>query len=200
LVGWLWRSDGLREMARGGNIAAAGLGPPSVGVLPLEEQDVGMRPKTTDELVRLLEDARSLRDLSTYFYGDGPDGRPLYTGARFDVLDGGGSRPAVRDKITPSDLLAVACLEVIVPTPVCLDLVEGPLGEPVTGFLSEIPAAVQMGDMNADQHVKDKSPADKAWQLLHQEVGVGWGDGREVAGEETTCPDTRLGQRREMCL
>lgn len=133
-----------------------------------------MKPKTTDELVRALEEACSLRDLSRYFHGEGPDGRPLYTGARFDVLDGGGARSEVRDKITPSDLLAVACLEVVVPTPVCLDLVEGPLGEQVTALLSEIPADMQMGDTNADKHIKDKSPADKAWQLLDQEVGVGW--------------------------
>lgn len=60
------------------------------------------------------------------------------------------------------------------PTPVGLDLVEGSLGEQITGLLLQIPADVQMGDESADQHLKDKSAADNVWKLLDQGVGVGW--------------------------
>jgi Family of unknown function (DUF6308) len=132
------------------------------------------RSKSIEELLRILRDPRSVPDLRTYFNLDRPDDLPQYTGARFDTLDDGGARDGVRDTITPYDLLAVACLEVIVPTPVGLDLVGGQLGQEIGALLREIPANVALGEVDADQHVKHGSPADQAWSLLEAETDVGW--------------------------
>jgi Family of unknown function (DUF6308) len=132
------------------------------------------RPKTTEELLTILRDPRSVPDLTIYFNCDRPDCPPQYTGARFDTLDGGGARDGVRDTITPYDLLAVACLDVIVPTPVGLNLVDGQLGQEIAVLLREIPADIALGEEDADRHVKHGSPADRAWRLLDAEDDVGW--------------------------
>jgi len=133
-----------------------------------------MRPKTVEELLGILRDRRSLSELRDYYNLDRPDDRPQYTGARFDTLDGGGARDGVRDTVTPYDLLAVACLEVVVPTPVGLSLVEGPLGQEIGSLLREIPADLALGDADANTHVKHGSPADRAWWLLDAQDDVGW--------------------------
>ena len=133
-----------------------------------------MRSKRVEELLTVLGDHRSVPDLRAYFDLDSPGDRPRYTGARFDTLDGGGARDGVKDVITPYDLLAVACLGVTVPTPVALDLVEGPLGREVGARLREISANVALGEADADKHVKNGSSADQAWRLLNDETDVGW--------------------------
>lgn len=132
------------------------------------------RAKSADELLRILKDDRSIPELRNYFNIDTPHDRPKYTGARFDTLDGGGARGGVRDIITPYDLLAVACLDVTVPTPVGLELVEGPLGREVGMRLADIPATVVLGEAGADKHVEPRSPADEAWWLLEAADNVGW--------------------------
>jgi hypothetical protein len=133
-----------------------------------------MRPKSVEELLAILGDHRSVSDLRAHFNLDSPDDRPRYTGARFDTLDGGGARDGVKDVITPYDLLAVTCLDVTVPTPVALDLVEGPLGREVGARLREIPANVALGEADDDKHLKHGSSADQAWRLLDAEIDVGW--------------------------
>jgi len=134
-----------------------------------------MRPKSIEEMLRILKDQRSVPDLETYFNLDSSEGRPHSTGARFDTLDGGGARDGVKDVITPYDLLAVACLKVTVPTPVALDLVEGgPLGRKVRKLLQKIPASVALGEADADKHVKNGSSAHQVWRLLDDETDVGW--------------------------
>lgn len=127
-------------------------------------------------MLRILRDGRSVPELRTYFNIDTPDSPPNYTGARFDTLGDGGSREDVRDVITPYDLLAVACLDVIVPTPVALKLVEGPLGREIGNFLHDIPTNVALGDPGAGEFVAHRSPADQAWRRLKapDNVGVGW--------------------------
>jgi Family of unknown function (DUF6308) len=66
--------------------------------------------------------------------GLGRDELPAFEGGRFEILDGGGDRPEVRDRFTASDLLAVELLSVHVPARVILDLLEGALGEKAAGF------------------------------------------------------------------
>jgi hypothetical protein len=134
----------------------------------------GMSPKTTAELLAILRPDRSVWDLRAYFNVDTPDERPRYTGARFDTLDGGGDRHDVSNVITPSDLLAVACLDVAVPTSVALELIEGPLGWDIETYLRDIPTNVALGEANADELVAPKSAADRAWWLLEGADNVGW--------------------------
>lgn len=132
------------------------------------------RPKTIEELLRILRDDRSVPELRTYFNIDTPDAAPRYTGARFDTLGCGGGRDEVRDVITPYDLLAVACLDVTVPTPVALELVEGPLGREIGACLRGIPTGVALGEAGARECVEPGSFAVEAWELLKASDNVGW--------------------------
>jgi hypothetical protein len=125
-------------------------------------------------LLNVLRDDRSVSDLRTYFNIDNPHDPPLYTGARFEALDGGGARDEVRDKITPWDLLALQCLSVTMPTPVALDLVEGPFGEGINELLRRIPGNVLLGEPGAKEYVVDGSSAGKAWKLLKTRDDVGF--------------------------
>jgi hypothetical protein len=130
--------------------------------------------KTVEELLRILGDDRSVPHLRSYFNIDTPDTPPQYTGARFDILDGGGGRDAVRDVITPHDLLAVACLDVMVPTPVALELVEGQLGREIGKHLRDIPTDTALGEAGARDRVALGSPARDVWELLEASDNVGW--------------------------
>jgi hypothetical protein len=131
-------------------------------------------PKTAEELLSILRDDRSVPELRSYFNTDTPDAPPKYTGARFDTLDDGGGRDGVRNVITPHDLLAVACLDVTVPTPVALELVEGQLGREIGKCLRDIPTDVVLGGAGAREHIAPRSPADEAWELLKASDNVGW--------------------------
>lgn len=147
-------------------------------------------------LLNVLRDDRSVSDLRTYFNIDHPHDPPLYTGARFEVLDGGGARDEVRDKITPWDLLALQCLSVTMPAPVALDLVEGPFGERINELLRRIPANVLLGESGAKEHVVDESPG---WQGMEASqnprrrwlCNCGQTDGSEAAPSHSG-----MGQRR----
>ncbi|WP_306204478.1 DUF6308 family protein [Actinoplanes sp. RD1] len=105
-------------------------------------------------------------DLKTYF--------ATYTGRHFEQLGGGGDRRETRDTITATDLVAVTMLSVSVPAAVAADLLEGQLGRDLSRHLTEIPADVSLGTPEAAGHVRPGSPADKAWQLLKTQDGVGW--------------------------
>ncbi|GAA4243241.1 DUF6308 family protein [Dactylosporangium darangshiense] len=114
-------------------------------------------------------------DLQRYFAVGLPSCEvPPFTGGRFDRLSGGGDHAKVRDVITADDLIAVEMLNVQVPPPVSLALLEGSLGRAISAALSTIPTDVCLGDDGAGQHVADDSPADKAWHLLKECDGVGW--------------------------
>jgi hypothetical protein len=132
-----------------------------------------MNPMDVEALLKALGDDRSVEDLCTYF-NVRAGGPPLYTGAKFELLNDGGSRDEVRDKITPWDLLAVQCLGLTVPTSVALELIEGQLGEELGTLLREVPTNVALGEADADKHVRDGSPANQAWRILEAQDDVGW--------------------------
>ncbi|MGN9806455.1 DUF6308 family protein [Micromonospora sp. L32] len=125
-------------------------------------------------LLRVLADPRSVADLRRYFGVDLPNGLPAFTGGRFEQLGGGGDHPAVRDRITSDDLIAVELLSVHVPARVALDLLEGALGREVATELRRIPTDVSLADTEAPQYITDGGPADRAWRLLKNNGGVGW--------------------------
>jgi hypothetical protein len=81
-------------------------------------------------LTDLIRSDAAVEHLQTYYgCGPKPGDVPLFTGARFEFLNGGGDRESVADKFTSSDLLAVEMLSVQVPGRAALDLLEGRLGQ-----------------------------------------------------------------------
>jgi len=110
-------------------------------------------------------------NLRTYFGEDAP---LPYTGRRFEALDGGGDRPANRDVITGSDLIAVQMLSVKFPGEVAIDLLDGDLGRQMTRLLAEIPTDVDLGTDGAEALVADGNHADQAWHLVEKRRDVGY--------------------------
>lgn len=109
--------------------------------------------------------------LSTYFHSYGADGEPAYTGAKFEAFAGGGDRPAVSDRFTAEDIVAVSMLSVNVPAPAALRIlgVQAPV---LTALLADVPAQLDLCDTTAAAHIAAKSPADQLWHALRA-AGVG---------------------------
>jgi hypothetical protein len=120
-----------------------------------------------------IADPRAVVNLRRYFGIGLPPGGVPFTGSRFEHLAGGGDRPEVADRITAEDLVAVQTLSVTVPAPVALDILEGRLGEHLSGLLQAIPREIDMADASADV-LADGSPAGQAWHLLRGQPDVGW--------------------------
>lgn len=131
-------------------------------------------PKPLVELMgAFIADPQAVVDLRRYFGIDlPPDGVP-FTGSRFEHLAGGGDRPEVADRVTAEDLVAVQTLSVTVPAPVALDLLEGHLGAHLSDLLRVVPADLDMAQADT-VHLKQGSPAYRAWELLFGQRGVGW--------------------------
>lgn len=55
------------------------------------------RPKKAEDLLQVLGSDLAVPDLREYFHLDRPRDPPLYSGARYDVLDNGGARQEVKD-------------------------------------------------------------------------------------------------------
>jgi hypothetical protein len=113
------------------------------------------------QLVELLLDPRSVRDLRTYFGIRTPPGSPFFAGRRFESLGLGGFREDDCDRFTPADLLAVQCLSVSVPIEVAIDLLEGDLGRQISDRFSRIPRDVDLGTEGARSLVEDGREADQ---------------------------------------
>ncbi|MEV4656822.1 DUF6308 family protein [Micromonospora sp. NPDC049301] len=128
-----------------------------------------------------------MADLRRYFGVGLPNGLPAFTGGRFEQLGGGGDHPAVRDTITPEDLIAVELLSVHVPARVALDLLEGALGREIATELRRIPTDVSLADDEALQYITDGGPADQAWHLLKNNGGVGWVTAGKLLARKRPC-------------
>jgi hypothetical protein len=125
-------------------------------------------------LLALLNRPNAVDLLREYFGVGNPGQRPAFAGGRFDLLDGGGDRSAVRNVITASDIVAVSFLSVPIPAEVSIDLLEGQLGQEIRGYLERIPVDIDLGDPRATRHVQLHQPADRAWQLLDSGRGMGF--------------------------
>jgi Family of unknown function (DUF6308) len=129
---------------------------------------------SVEQVLEVLADQRSVRDLRRYFSPDSAPGSRAFSGRRFESLGTGGKQGDDDNWFTPADLLAVQCLSVTVPIEVALDLLEGDLGRQVSGLLSKIPADVTLGTEDARSLVEDGHEADQAWHLLEAQDDVGW--------------------------
>jgi len=84
------------------------------------------------------EDA--LEHLKTYFDGT------RYSGSYFERLGGGGDQPAVADRITSDDLLALAMLSVPVQGAAARELLEGHTARKVSALLARVPTTLHITD------------------------------------------------------
>ncbi len=133
----------------------------------------GLPQPFSERLVASIAGPRAVADLRRYFGIGLSPGELPFTGSRFEHLAGGGDRPAVADRITAEDLVAVQTLSVTVPPSVALDLLEGPLGDRLSDLLHAIPKDLDMAESEASD-LAPGSPAAWAWHVLVGRTGVGW--------------------------
>jgi hypothetical protein len=109
--------------------------------------------------------------LKTYFHERREDGDPLYTGAVFDRLAGGGAAPKVADRFTADDLTAVTMLSVSIDPRAALRMLETEAKD-LSALLAEIPVDLDL--INADDHhIGPDSPADELWRRVDRYHRVG---------------------------
>lgn len=122
---------------------------------------------------------RAMKDIShevavghlNKYFAVRPNGRPLYTGSRFETFAGGGD-VVESNRITPSDLIAVSMLSVHVPGQAALGIIEKLDGE-IEQLLKPLTADLRLENLTAEQFSKlldDGSPADGIWKLLRQKA------------------------------
>ncbi|WP_431728470.1 DUF6308 family protein [Verrucosispora sp. TAA-831] len=121
------------------------------------------------DVLDLIRAKAAIDNLRTYFDETLP--RP-YSGRRFEALAGGVDRPTTRNKITADDLVAVRMLSVTVPAEAAIGLLEGELGEQISGLLAQIPTDIELGTDRAKDLVADGQAADQAWHLLDDQTGI----------------------------
>lgn len=127
------------------------------------------------DLLALVADPTSADHLREYFgVGRPADSAPLFTGGRFESLNGGGDRADAANAIGADDLVAVQLLSVRVPGKVALELLEGLLGKEVAAELAEIPTHVALGTPAALSQIEDGGHADRAWHMLDHVDDVGY--------------------------
>lgn len=131
-------------------------------------------PLSVEQVLEVLADRRSVPDLCRYFNPGPSRGSAAFSGRRFESLGTICPQDDDRNRFTPTDLLAVQCLSVTVPIEVALDLLEGNLGQEITGLLSKIPADVVLGTGDARSLVEGGHEAGQAWHLLTAQDDIGW--------------------------
>lgn len=134
-----------------------------------------------DALAR-IDDGRAVEHIRTYF-SIRINGRPQYTGSRFETFAGGGDRNEP-NRITPADLIAVSMLAVHVPAQAALGILEE-LGDEIEAHLSLLPVEACLEELRRtdfDAYLENGSPADQIWHLLRQR-GDAWGIGQTTASK-----------------
>jgi len=114
------------------------------------------------QLVTILNSSDTPNHLSTYF-------SDLY-GRHFEAIGSAHSSP---HRVTADDLVAVQMLSVTIPPLVSADLLLGSLGTELGVLLQRIPFDVDLRSPAALELIEANSPADKAWQLVRAQDGMG---------------------------
>lgn len=126
------------------------------------------------------EDA--VANLEKYFQYQN-NGRPLYSGSRFETFAGGGVA-VDPNRITPADLTAVSMLAVHVPAQAAIGVTER-LTEQIDDLLVRIPIDAKLEEISEaefEQLLGSGSPSDDLWSLLRQREDV-WGVGQTTASK-----------------
>jgi len=123
-----------------------------------------------------IQDDTAVAYIQEYFETR-PDGRPRFTGSRFETIAGGGDTVEPH-RITPADLMAVSTLSVHVPAQAAIGIGED-LADEIQGFLSQIPVDAKLETVTEEEFAAllgEDSPALSLWRLLRQRsnpCGVG---------------------------
>ncbi len=123
------------------------------------------------DLLDVVRADRAPSDLAAYF--DERSER-RFSGRRFDAFADGGDLPAVRDVITPEDLLAVQALSAVIPAETMFELLDGDLGRRVGALLTQVPVDLELGTRDARRQVGNQSAIFEAWCLLRDQPDVGF--------------------------
>lgn len=118
----------------------------------------------------LPERERAIALLDEYF---GLSGTRPYTGARFERLGGGGDAPAVADRITAEDIVALSMLSIRLPGRAARILLEDEeFIEGTRTHLHGLPTNLDLADADTDPLALG-GPADLLWEHLWELPGVG---------------------------
>jgi hypothetical protein len=143
-----------------------------LGLPPLPDRHAPPAPLPMALPTVLSDRYGAARLLDQYFNAARDDGSgPLYTGAMFDRLDGGGDRPDARDVIVAEDLVAVSMLSVQVPPRAALAILQVERDH-LRHLLADIPADVDLVDAD-DPVIGKRSTAHLLWEVLVGLPGVG---------------------------
>jgi hypothetical protein len=103
--------------------------------------------------------------LGTY-YGRTTAGLPAYTGSMYNCWGGGGDTSRDVNRVTSDDLIAVSFLSVDVPGEAAFGILESQ-AVLISDLLAQIPADLDMADVQADEFDKVLGEASPALQLWH---------------------------------
>jgi hypothetical protein len=124
-------------------------------------------------LLALLDHADVVDHLAGYF-AERDDGRPLFTGSRFETLGGMGDGPQVADRLTAADLVAVTTLSVKVPAETAIWMLDAG-AEQLSDRLSSIRVDIQPDTDEGRSLLTDRDgPLWQLWALLKAQDGIGW--------------------------
>ncbi|GAA1128597.1 DUF6308 family protein [Citricoccus alkalitolerans] len=110
------------------------------------------------------------------YFSSQKNGRPLYSGSRFETFAGGGDI-VEPNRITHSDLIAVSMLSVHVPAQAAIGIT-GTHAEEIEELLTRIPTDVALESLSEfEPYLGPESATQKLWDLLRQNHGTRWGLG-----------------------
>ncbi len=139
-----------------------------------------------------LDGDRPVHDLTHYYSGaDTPSGY-RFSGAAFDIFGRGGDDP---DRFRAEDLLALAFLSVPAEGHAALAIL-GQQADELNGLLAEVPADVDLWDVDADL-VDDGSPASQLWERLTALPKFGFVSANKLLAAKAPTAPSRLRQRGE---
>lgn len=129
-----------------------------------------------------IPDDRAVEHIRRYF-GKLLNGRPRYTGSRFETFSGGGDRNEP-NRVTAADLIAVSMLSVHVPAQAAIGILED-LNDEIESLLAQVPVEARIEDLrdtDFEAFFERDAPASALWRLLRQKEDT-WGIGQTTASK-----------------
>ena len=114
------------------------------------------------------------------------NGRPVFTGSRFETFGGGGA--VAPDRITADDLTAVSMLSVHVPAQAAAGIT-GRFADDISELLARLPSNTDLHELSENEFEglmgSNESPGAQLWDLLRQNGSSAgrWGVGETTASK-----------------